>query len=91
MGFPRIEIKSKGFGKEGNDSIFTDIFVDGHKLRGVRSFELKKDSANSVPILTLDLNALDLSVDCQMLLRHKGFLKDMEIIFKDNQNEQGVE
>lgn len=58
----KIEIKTVG-----EKSIFTEIYVDGHKLTGVRRFELKQEVGNNMPILTVDLNALDLSTDVQIL------------------------
>lgn len=58
----KIEIKTVG-----EDSPFTAIYVDGHRLTGVRRFELKQDVGNNLPILTVDLNALDLSTDVQIL------------------------
>lgn len=71
-----IVIKSNE--KEG----FTEIFIDGKKLKGVRSFSLKQDCAGH-PTLTVDLNALNLSVDCLSFLRHKGY-GDMKITFIDD-------
>lgn len=58
----KIEIKTVG-----ENSIFTEIYVDGHKLTGVRRFELKQEVGNNMPIFTVDLNALDLSTDVQIL------------------------
>lgn len=43
----KIEIRQVN----GNEGIFTEILVDGHKLEGVRSFELKQGVGDSVPIL----------------------------------------
>lgn len=61
---------------------YTEIFVDGHKLKGVRSFELKED-VSGAPTLTVDLNAINLSVDCLCFMRHKGY-GDMKITFIDD-------
>lgn len=68
----RIEIKTDGASN-------TQIYVDGKKLRGVRSFELKQ-IATGAPVLTVDLNAFDLSVDAPMIVMQKGF-QDMPISF----------
>lgn len=60
---PKIEIKS--------DGAFTEIFVNGNKLDGVRSYTLSQE-AGELPILTVDLNAFNLSVDAKALLMQKG-------------------
>ena len=72
----KIEIKTNG--------AKTEIFVDGHKLNGVRSYRLEHGVGNRVPTLTLDLNALNLSVDGEMLLRQEGF-GNINIEFKDEE------
>lgn len=74
--YSNIEIKSNI--KKG----YTEIFVDGTKLKGVRSFELKQDNSGS-PTLTVDLNAINISVDCLGILRHKGY-GDMKITLIDD-------
>ena len=50
----RIEIKT--------DGAFSQIFIDGKKLNGVRNYKLEH-AAGKAPTLTLDLNAFDLTVD----------------------------
>ena len=80
MKTPKIEIRQV----DGEKGIFTEILVDGHKLKGVRSFELKQGVGNSVPILSIDLNALNLSTDLQMLqVNQKGIGEIEGIKFKD--------
>ena len=75
----KIEIRQAN----GEKGIFTEIFVDGRKLDGVRSFELKQGVGNSVPILSIDLNALNLSTDLQMLqVNQKGIGEIESIKFK---------
>lgn len=68
--------------KSNEEKGYTEIFVDGHKLKGVRSFELKED-VSGAPTLTVDLNAINLSVDCLCFMRHKGY-GDMKITFIDD-------
>lgn len=76
----KIEIRQV----DGETGIFTEILVDGHKLEGVRSFELKQGVGNSIPILSIDLNALNLSTDLQMLhVNQKGIGEIEGIKFKD--------
>lgn len=75
----KIEIRQV----DGEKGIYTEILVDGHKLEGVRSFELKQGVGNSVPILSIDLNALNLSTDLQLLqVNQKGIGEIESIKFK---------
>lgn len=75
----KIEIRQV----EQEQGVFTEILVDGHKLEGVRSFELKQGVGNSVPILSIDLNALNLSTDLQTLqVNQKGIGEIESIKFK---------
>lgn len=68
----------------GEQGIFTEILVNGHKLNGVRSFELKQGVGDDVPILTIDLNALNLSTDLMILqVNQQGFGEIESIKFKD--------
>lgn len=77
---PRIEIRQVN----GEAGIFTEIYIDGHKLSGVRRFELKQEAGDSIPILTIDLNALDLSTDVMVLkLNQYGMGEISEISFKN--------
>lgn len=81
MKVSKIEIQQVN----GECGIFTEILVDGHKLEGVRSFELKQGVGDSEPILSIDLNALNLSTDLQMLqVNHKGIGEIEGIKFKDS-------
>lgn len=72
----KIEIRQV----DGEKGIFTEILVDGHKLEGVRSFELKQGVGNSVPILSIDLNALNLSTDLQTLQVNQNGIGEIESI-----------
>lgn len=72
----KIEIRQV----DGEKGIFTEILVDGHKLEGVRSFELKQGGGNSVPILSIDLNALNLSTDLQTLQVNQNGIGEIESI-----------
>ena len=80
MKVAKIEIRQV----EGEKGIFTEILVDGHKLEGVRSFKLKQGVGDYFPILSIDLNALNLSTDLQMLqVNQKGIGEIEGIKFKD--------
>lgn len=74
----KIEIKTK----RTDTSVFTEIYVDGHKLSGVRRYELKQEAGNE-PILTVDLSAVDLAVDLEVLLMQQGVGGIKNIIFDD--------
>lgn len=78
MSNPKIEIKQV----DGKEGIFTEIYVDGHKLKGVRRFELKQEVGNSIPILTVDLNALNISTDVRAVLMQEGY-GEIEISVKE--------
>ncbi len=72
----KIEIKrNQEFG-------YTEIFIDGHKINGVRSFVLSQDHGSGYPTLTLDLNAVNICVDSPMLLRHEGY-DGMRVVLED--------
>ena len=72
----KIEIRQV----DGEKGIFTEILVDGHKLEGVRSFELKQGVGDSIPILSIDLNALNLSTDLQTLQVNQNGIGEIESI-----------
>lgn len=75
----KVEIRQSG----GVSEIFTEILVDGHKLDGVRSYELKHE-AGRIPVLSLDLNAFDISTDLMMLKLNQSTVGEIESIkFKD--------
>lgn len=78
MSNPRIEIKQS----DGEQGIFTEIYVDGHKLKGVRRFELKQEVGNSIPVLTVDLNAINFSTDVRAVLMQEGY-GEIEISVKE--------
>lgn len=71
-----IEIKT-------SQGICTEIYVDGHSLEGVRSFELKQ-IAGQAPVLTLDLYAFNVSVDQNVILWNKNKDSGMRISFGES-------
>lgn len=78
----KIEIRQV----DGERGIFTEILIDGHKIDGVRRFNLKQEVGNSVPTLTLDLNVLDFSIDIKMLkIRQRGQGEIESIKFKNSE------
>ncbi len=83
VNFSKIEIKSIDV---ENGSAFAEIYIDGNKLKGVRRFELKQEVGNNFPILTIDLNALNISVDSKVLLFQYGMSNITDISFRDTPN-----
>jgi hypothetical protein len=57
--FPKIEIKTIGEAP----SLFTEVLIDGHKISGVRSVKYENSVADKIPTVTLELIALDTSID----------------------------
>lgn len=76
MSKAKIEIKTKRTGT----SVFTEIYADGRKLNGVRRYKLKQE-AGSEPVLTVDLSAMDLAVDLEVLLMQQGVGGIKNIVF----------
>lgn len=65
------------------EKIFTEICIDGHKIDGVRSYELKQDKAG-FPVLTIDINAFDIATDLRTLQLNQKYVGGIESIkFKD--------
>lgn len=77
---PRIEIRTKE-----SSSSFTEVYVNGHKLDGVRRYTLRHDPEDGIPVLTVDLNALDLAVDVECIMMHPGYGEIEEIKFKKSE------
>lgn len=79
MYYPKIEIKSKKYNDQ--PSVFTEVFIDGHAIHGVRSIKFENDATGDrVPTVTLDLHALDISIDSEICrLKHSGLgIKSIE-------------
>lgn len=77
----KVEIKTK----HENTHAFTEIYVDGHKLDGVRRFELKQEVGNELPILTVDLSFMDLAIDVELLkINQYGMGEIKDIVFKED-------
>lgn len=76
IGASKIEIRQV----DGEKGIFTEILIDGHKLHGVRSYKLEQGVGNSVPTLTIDLNAINFSTDVKMVTMNQVGYGDVESI-----------
>lgn len=80
--YSRIEIKSLDL---ENGSTKTKIYIDGHEVRGVRSFRFQQKVGYKTPVLTLDLNALKTTVDGFAITKADGF-GEMKIKFEHSDN-----
>lgn len=85
--FSKIVIKSLD---NKNGSAFSEVYIDGHKIEGVRSYKLVQKVGDRAPRLILDLNALDLRVDGTILTYAKGMgAIRVEILRDDEPSEDG--
>lgn len=64
----KIEIKPR---KEGEAISNVHLFINGTEIRNIRKLEFKTEP-NSVPTLTVDLNAFDISIDSKCLMYQEG-------------------
>lgn len=63
---------------------FTEVFIDGRKIYGVRSVTMNHDSnKNLVPTITLELNALDFDIDGTYLVQTEKYGDIKSITFDD--------
>lgn len=79
--YSKIEIKSKG----KTPTVLTEVLIDGKPIKGIRSLKFQV-YPNSVPILTLEVNALDVSIDSEttkISLEHLGEVE--KIVFADGE------
>jgi len=79
MKVSKIEIRQCN----GEHGVFTELLIDGHKIHGVRRFELKQSLEDKIPTLTIDLNALNVATDTPILrFRQEGMGEIESIKFK---------
>lgn len=76
-GLQRVEITTR----KDIGGMFTQVAVDGHVIPHVRGYKLEH-VAGKPPVLSLDLNCLDLYIDEPMALRHKGLDENIEVRIK---------
>lgn len=77
----KLEIKSEQL---ESGVICTEIFVDGNQIKGVRGFSLRQDLETNIPILSIDLNAMDLSVDCPLVKVNQSGMGTIKCIEFEN-------
>ena len=54
---PKIRLKT--------DGIYSQVFIDDHEVKGVRSFTFSAEP-NAIPTVLIELNALDTEVEGKM-------------------------
>lgn len=80
MGYSKIEIKTKGT----PPSCLTEVFVNGHKIKGCQSATYHVDCESKVPYLDLRLMALDIAIDAELVqLRESQLGVIKEIVFDE--------
>lgn len=62
---------------------FIKVKINGHEVHDVRSVSYRVDVNTGVPIVTIDLAALDLRIDSPCLLKHKEFGNIKTIVFEN--------
>lgn len=77
----RVEIKTI------NNSIFTELYIDGHRVDGVRGFKLEQVSG-APPKLILDLRYIDLAIDQQCIMYSKSPGNKIEKIIWAEESEE---
>lgn len=84
----KIEIKSE---ETKSGTVCTKIFVDGNQIIGVRSFALKQDLETGFPVLTVDINAFNLSIDCPLTKVNQLGMGEIKSIEFENGSKAGRE
>lgn len=79
MVLSHIEIKPC----DENASVFTELFLDGHKVNGVRELTYHCEP-NKIPTLTIDLNAMDIAIDQTVFMYSKNMGHIKHIVFDDD-------
>lgn len=69
--------------KRNEESGCTELFLDGHRINGVRSFVLSQDHGSCYPILTVDLNVVNVCVDSPCISRHEGY-DGLRVVLEDS-------
>lgn len=76
MKHSKLEIKAID-----EDSIYCQVLIDGHVVHGVRSIRFEK-KAQSMPVVSIDMNCIDMTVDSPFITQLEGKDGENEIIFK---------
>ena len=76
MKHSKLEIKTID-----QDSIYCQDLIDGHVVHGVRSIRFEK-KAQSMPVVSIDMNCIDMTVDSPFITQLEGKDGENEIIFK---------
>lgn len=73
--YSELKIKTSDTGSLG-----TEIFIDGHKIKGVRKYTLVHEPGQ-IPILQLDLNAFDLDIEEPAVITRQDYMGDIKILY----------
>ena len=76
MKHSKLEIKTID-----EDSIYCQVLIDGHVVHGVRSIRFEK-KAQSMPVVSIDMNCIDMTVDSPFVTKLDGEDEEIEIKFK---------
>lgn len=82
MHYSKIEIKTIG----ETPSMTTEVLIDGKEIHGIRSLSYENNAWDKVPTLTLELNALDVSIDSDCVNLEIGKMGSVsKLIFEDGE------
>ena len=84
MKHSKLEIKTID-----EDSIYCQVLIDGHVVHGVRSIRFEK-KAQSMPVVHLDFNCINMSIDSPFVTRLEGNEGEGEIEIKFKNQDHAI-
>ena len=70
-------------------SIYCEVLIDGHVVHGVRSIRFEK-KAQSMPVVHLDFNCINMSIDSPFVTRLEGNEGEGEIEIKFKNQDHAI-
>lgn len=70
-------------------SIYCEVLIDGHVVHGVRSIRFEK-KAHSMPVVHLDFNCINMSIDSPFVTRLEGNDGEGEIEIKFKNQDHAI-